>query len=180
MIHVVHLVLQTPELSYGKSAAMRTTETPNIGRLTQETWSKTPVHRPSSPPRILLWSSHRQPVPPLYLAESGSLATALWVYTNDISMTAPMSLQRISNGMVTVTVTKLRASRPRKDLIPLIARLQVTSKALLDSLLWEFWAVFTRLGSAVPLATLYDFTVTFKHAVWWGPLQFCYFTLVGV
>jgi hypothetical protein len=37
----------------------------------------------------------------------------------------------------------------------------------LSSLRYEFWAVFTRLGSAVCFATLYDFTVTLKYATWW-------------
>jgi hypothetical protein len=32
----------------------------------------------------------------------------------------------------------------------------------------EFSAVFTRLGSsAVRVATLYDFAVTLKYAIWW-------------
>jgi hypothetical protein len=43
---------------------------------------------------------------------------------------------------------------------------KVTSTELLTLLRCEFWAVFTRLRSAVCVATLYDFVVTLKHAVW--------------
>jgi hypothetical protein len=59
------------------------------------------------------------------------------------------------------------ASRTQTDFTPppLTARLQFNSTALLTLLRCEFWAVFTRLGSAVRVATLYYFDVTFKRAI---------------
>jgi hypothetical protein len=65
----------------------------------------------------------------------------------------------------TVAVTKLHASKPRKGFAPFTAQPDVTSAALLASLHCELWTVFTRLGSAVRVATLYDFALT------WG-MQF--------
>jgi hypothetical protein len=52
---------------------------------------------------------------------------------------------------------------------PLTARLQVASTALLALLRCEFWAVFTRLVSAVCVATLCNFAVTLKPSIWWRP-----------
>jgi hypothetical protein len=46
------------------------------------------------------------------------------------------------------------------------------STALLALLHCEFWAVFTRVGAAARAATLYDFALTLKHAIWWLLLQF--------
>jgi hypothetical protein len=40
------------------------------------------------------------------------------------------------------------------------------STALLPLLHCKLRAVFTHLGSAVRVATLYDFAVTLKHAIW--------------
>jgi hypothetical protein len=51
--------------------------------------------------------------------------------------------------------------KARKDFTPL------PRTALLALLRCEFWAVFTRLSSAVRVATLYDISVTLKHAIWW-------------
>jgi hypothetical protein len=64
-----------------------------------------------------------------------------------------------TNFIKIVTVTKLHASRPRRNLtLPL---------PLLDLLRWELWAVFTRLGSTLCVTTLYDSAVTLKHAICW-------------
>jgi hypothetical protein len=67
---------------------------------------------------------------------------------------------------IIVAVTKLHASRSWKDLKapPPQPLDSVTSTALL---LCELWTVFTRPCSAVRVATVYDFSVTLKHAVWW-------------
>jgi hypothetical protein len=73
--------------------------------------------------------------------------------------------QAIPYKCTLVAVTKLHASRPRKDFTPLTARQQVNSTALLALLCCELRAVFTRLGSAVCVATLYDFSVTLKHEI---------------
>jgi hypothetical protein len=62
---------------------------------------------------------------------------------------------------------QLHDSRPQKDFNPLTARLQVNSTASLALLRCEFWVVFTRVGSAARVATLYYFTVTLKHAICW-------------
>jgi hypothetical protein len=53
---------------------------------------------------------------------------------------------------------------------------EVNSTALLALLPYEFCAVFTLLGSAVRVVTLYDFAVTTKHAIWWqkGYCNRCY------
>jgi hypothetical protein len=67
--------------------------------------------------------------------------------------------------LTTVAVTKLHASRPRKDF-----NFPPPLTALLALLRCEFCAVFTRLCSSVHFATLYDFAVTMKHAIWWRPL----------
>jgi hypothetical protein len=72
-----------------------------------------------------------------------------------------------------VAFTKLYASRPRDDFTPTFRATQVNSTALFALLRCEFWAVFTSLGSAVLVATLYDFAVTLKHAIYGSC---CYFT----
>ncbi|XP_021927283.1 homeobox protein OTX1-like [Zootermopsis nevadensis] len=71
-----------------------------------------------------------------------------------------------------VAVIKLSASRSRKDLV---AVLEVTSAALPASARRHIWAEFLRLVFDIRVATLYDFTVTLKHAVWWrlSELQSC-------
>jgi hypothetical protein len=61
-----------------------------------------------------------------------------------------------------------RTSRPPS---PLTALLQVTNTAFTALLRCEFWAVFTRMNSALRAANFYYFAVTLKHAIWWRPLQ---------
>jgi hypothetical protein len=47
---------------------------------------------------------------------------------------------------------------------PLYRAALVNSRALLALLRWELCPVFTRLVSALRVATLYDFSVTLQHA----------------
>jgi hypothetical protein len=58
------------------------------------------------------------------------------------------------------------ASRPRNNSTPLTARLSGNITALLALLWCELWAVFIRLASAIRVATMHDFAVTVKHAIW--------------
>jgi hypothetical protein len=55
--------------------------------------------------------------------------------------------------------------------LPLATWPYVTTTASLALQRCDFWAVFTRLGSAVRVATLPDFSMGLKHAVWWQLLQ---------
>jgi hypothetical protein len=61
-------------------------------------------------------------------------------------------------------VIKLHGLRPREDSTALTPRLHVSSTAFLALLRCKFRDVFTHLGSAVLVATMYDFVVTLKHA----------------
>jgi hypothetical protein len=55
-----------------------------------------------------------------------------------VSFSKYVQIQVLYNKAVTAAVTKLRASRSRKDFTPVTARLKVTSTALLALLRCEF------------------------------------------
>jgi hypothetical protein len=82
------------------------------------------------------------------------------------SRTTAGILIKLRDNVVTTAVTKLHASRPRKDFAPLYRsaishRYNVQRRQLC-------YAANSEPGSAVGGATLYDSVVALKRAIWWS------------
>jgi hypothetical protein len=80
------------------------------------------------------------------------------VYVSFIPVSAEMS--------TIVAVTKLYASKATGELHLHHRAALIYSTELQALERCELRVAFTRLGSAVRVATLYDFAVNFKHAIW--------------
>jgi hypothetical protein len=107
-------------------------------------------------------------------APSGGMATSVLYHVGWTQSYVQATFSISYLYVAKVAVIKLRASRPRKDFTlhphpPYCAGLwQQYSIARFATL---FWAVFTRLGSTIRVAKLYDFAVALKHTILWRLLK---------